>query len=166
MPRWFIYLLIFLAALSTAYVAGGPYLAAHMINVAVDKDDATGLTEYIDFPRLEKNILEQIEASERKDAKRKRAGFFEELLRGMVRGYAVGTAAVATSPRAFGEYARNRAGKTGALFKHMRLDIDSLDQVSFLVKEPEGNERRYVFNRHKLRWKLTNIDLHDFLDAP
>jgi hypothetical protein len=151
-------------SLGTAYVAGGPYIAAYMINVAVEKDDATGLTEHIDFPTLEQNIQVQIDSAKKKDAKRKKAGFVEEVFRAVGHGYLQDFAASASIPRTFDEFARDRAGKTGALFNHMRLQIDGIDQVSFYVKEPEGNERRYGFNRYSLKWKLTNIELGDVID--
>jgi len=160
------YIAALLVVLAVGYIATGPYISAYRINAAVERDDATGLTELIDFPKLEKNIHSQIEAAKEKDAKRKKAGFFEELFRGIGKVYQLSIAGGATNPRIFGEYARDRAGKTGALFKHMRLQIESADQVSFFVKEPEGNERRYVFNRYGLSWKLTNIDLRDILDSP
>jgi hypothetical protein len=153
---------IICAVALAGYVAAGPFLTAHRIGDALRERDSEALADNVDFPTLRQNLKDQISALMLPEV-RQNAGAAAEILvvSGIIDRFLdsiitpSGIAALALSAGS-SQNGASAAAKSQGL-QVTRYSYDGLSRFSAYVKSDHGGDLRFVFSRHGISWKLSNI---------
>jgi hypothetical protein len=176
MKKWIVAVVAVLALL-LGYAAAGPYLAIRGIHAAIEGRDPNKLERYVDFPTLRANVRAKV-------AKRLLASAtspFGRVVgddRGRVLIGAISDKAVdaMVSPMGIALLLEGRAlahrvtgkdpapgGKDDAAdpLLHAKTTFESPSRFAATVDSAEGRPVVFVFERHWLSWKLSDLRLPD-----
>ena len=175
MKKYLALLVVLLLALG-GYVVAGPYLAINGIRTALAEQDTDKLERHVDFPALRVSLKAQVE-----DKLARRTGDFQSNLAGAfvlsIANNFIGSGVDAVvTPTGIGALLQGRSlwkkslGETmdgDAYGKAIPMDplkqakqrYESASRFTATVLDEDGKPMVFVFTRHGLRWKLTDVRL-------
>jgi hypothetical protein len=176
MKKWIVALVVALALL-VGYGAAGPYLAIRGIHAAIEKRDPNRLERHVDFPVLRANVRARVAkrllASATSPSGRVVGDDLGRTLIGKISDHAVDAM---VSPMGISLLLEGRAlahrvtgkdpapgGKDDAAdpLLHAKTRFESPSRFTATVDSANGRPVVFVFERHWLRWKLSDIRLPD-----
>ena len=153
------------------YVAVGPFITIHQLKSAIERQDPEALASTVDFPTLRENLKEQLNAFFVSNAaielKDNPFGALGALFASKLAESAVD--ALVTPPGLANlmagrpkqaqpeQHAQQSSVRAPELLRNARYTYDGMNKFSARVSAEQGQEIRFVFTRHALSWKLSNI---------
>lgn len=176
MKKWIALVVVLLLALA-GYVAAGPYLAINGIRAALAEQDTGKLERHVDFAALRVSIKAQVEDSlARRAGSEVQSNLFGALALS-VAGNLLGSGVDAmVTPLGIGALLQGRSMWKKSLgdtvdgdtygkpvpadpLKNAEHHYESLSRFTATVHDEDGKPVAFVFTRHGLRWRLTDIRL-------
>jgi hypothetical protein len=173
---WIAFIVCGLVLLIGGYIALGPLIALHEINIGLQEQDSARLEAYIDFPKLRTNLKEQLyavvvrqAATDLRDNPFAALGMTiaSKLVDSVIDSFVTpsGLANLAAGRTAMADQTVNPTSSTQApvrghsslLFEDAHYSYDGLNTFSVLVGGQDPDRVRFVLSREGLSWKLTNI---------
>ncbi len=150
------------------YTASGPFITIHQIREAIEASDSEALSEKVDFSALKISLKHQINmlmmaelASEIGSDLFAALGmvFVTKLVDGMVDLYVTptGLTNLMSGDRPTIDEESLEPMTNSNPFEDVRYTYDNMSKFSAWVPSEDGGETRFVFSRHGLTWKLSNI---------
>jgi hypothetical protein len=167
---------ILLLTIGTFYLAS-PRIAVSGLRDAIARGDSIELGDRIDFTRVRQSLKDQVNALVLGESYEKLAsnpfgsfaiGVASKLIEGMLDSFVTpaGLADLGRGRIPMDDPSSSEASSDPSKpeppeppFARARLDRESLDRFSAWVPAEDGGEIRFVFRRHGIGWKLTDIIL-------
>lgn len=163
------------AGLFAAYMFAAPYITVYQIKSAAENNDATTLSEYIDFPSLRQSYKGQITAMLEKDMAEKKnnpiakadAALGGRMVEQMVDAYVTPARIVelitrekpeTESSQSSIQSSSNAISSNRKAFADASLSYESLDKFVINIEYEGVNIEDWILRRQGLfGWKITNI---------
>lgn len=167
-------LVIGLACVS--YLAAGPWLAIHGLRTAIAQRDRSHLDRYVDFPtlrlHLKQHLQDRLSGSDLTadpSVWQRLMGHIAPALAQTGIDFLVTPAGIETLLQGHDVWNRLRQRTDGdsltatvtpvTILDHPQYHLESLDQVTAITTNPDGQPVVYVFTRQGWQWRLTDIRL-------
>lgn len=164
------------------YFVLSPFFALHGIKSAIENQDATALSQHIDFDLLRENIKVQLQDKIDQEMNfQSNNNLFATFATAIANKLIDGVVEVFISPSSIAIFMAGRSLDTKGGFaslvdreetsqaaedlslkqwlKGARVAFHSMDEFSIWVKNDQGSETGFVMERQGLSWRLTNIQL-------
>jgi len=151
--KWTLAGVALLLCAGLAWYFGSPYLTLSRMARAADRGDAAAFIEYVDVDALRADVVADLKRHAERQLEKLGDTPYEVLGRRFMAGIGTAFAARVADPKCLMErFARERRSE---------LVVGSQTLSEFWLVDQQTGERRFMFRRRGLGWKLSAVALED-----